>query len=116
LNAATGLRLPATLIFDYPTPDVLAEHIRRELGAGGGNGAAGAGTHVDQELTRLEAALAGVQPTGEARTALTARLQALLWKLGDAQDEADSTDKKAAIESADSAEMLALMEKELGLN
>nr|WP_268240701.1 type I polyketide synthase [Streptomyces camponoticapitis] len=116
LNAATGLRLPATLIFDYPTPDVLADHIRRELGAGGGNGAAGAGTHVDQELTRLEAALAGVQPTGEARTALTARLQALLWKLDDAPDEADSTDKKAAIESADSAEMLALMEKELGLN
>ncbi|MEV6978535.1 type I polyketide synthase [Kitasatospora sp. NPDC093806] len=31
LNAETGLRLSPTTAFDYPTADVLAEHLRREL-------------------------------------------------------------------------------------
>ncbi|BCJ50484.1 hypothetical protein Asp14428_19590 [Actinoplanes sp. NBRC 14428] len=32
LNAATGLRLPATLIFDHPSPDALIEFVRGEAG------------------------------------------------------------------------------------
>ncbi|BBC29248.1 Polyketide synthase [Streptomyces graminofaciens] len=53
LNGATGLRLPATLIFDYPTPTALATHIRSSA-AGTTTGptapVAIAGTAVDEAI------------------------------------------------------------------
>ncbi|WTV18041.1 SDR family NAD(P)-dependent oxidoreductase (plasmid) [Streptomyces atratus] len=45
LNTATGLRLPTTLVFDYPTPDDLVDHLYSELvGSEPGTAAVGAAT------------------------------------------------------------------------
>ncbi|RNG08196.1 type I polyketide synthase, partial [Streptomyces botrytidirepellens] len=42
LNKASGMRLPSTLLFDYPTPAVLASYIRGELVGSGQAEATGA--------------------------------------------------------------------------
>ncbi|MGV9856767.1 SDR family NAD(P)-dependent oxidoreductase, partial [Streptomyces sp. NPDC003442] len=47
LSAETGLRLPATLVFDYPNPTVLAGHLRSEILGSQGAAAAAAGGPSD---------------------------------------------------------------------
>ncbi|MFC8913323.1 SDR family NAD(P)-dependent oxidoreductase, partial [Streptomyces cinereoruber] len=41
INAATGLRLSATLIFDHPSPQALVAHLRERLTSSGARGASG---------------------------------------------------------------------------
>ncbi|MEU0054706.1 SDR family NAD(P)-dependent oxidoreductase, partial [Streptomyces sp. NPDC006309] len=49
LSAATGVKLPATLIFDYPTPVALARHLREELGESTAGAAAPTVTATDPD-------------------------------------------------------------------
>nr|AFV71329.1 PyrA4 [Streptomyces rugosporus] len=97
LNAATGLRLPASLIYDHPTPLALAEALRAEF-------APAQASPTRDGLAALE------QGVDELATepALVARLEALLWKLRAESDEPDE-----GLEDASAEEVFALIDREL---
>ncbi|MFD0448045.1 beta-ketoacyl reductase [Streptomyces indonesiensis] len=63
LRAATGLSLPTTVVFDYPTPRTLAGHLLTEVDPGEADAAHPASGHLDE----LEAALAGLRRRSAAR-------------------------------------------------
>jgi acyl carrier protein len=75
LGAVTGLRLPATLVFDYPTPLAQARHLLDALDLPEPPGTAQA---LLGEMDRLESALRDAAVDGEDRERVTARLRELL--------------------------------------
>ncbi|MGW3014008.1 type I polyketide synthase, partial [Streptomyces sp. NPDC001219] len=118
LNAATQLRLPATLVFDYPTPLVLVRHVLDEIDLPEISGA----QPVLGELTRLEAALAGATVGDEERAEIAGRLRALAahWQ-GDGEQAqgagpyAENDEDDGELASASTAgELFDLIDKELG--
>ncbi|NBH04497.1 acyl carrier protein, partial [Amycolatopsis sp. SID8362] len=107
LDAASGLRLPATLVFDYPTIDAVTEHLRGELlGSAAFTAPALAG------IDKLESLLAGIEDD-EGRRSVTVRLQSLLlkWTASEAAD-GDVADRLSA-SSAD--EIFAFIDNDLGV-
>ncbi|MFI1677833.1 type I polyketide synthase [Streptomyces sp. NPDC020607] len=117
LRAATGLRLPATLVYDYPTPRALAEHLLDRVLPDGGAGELPVAGHLDD----LEEALGGLAVDDPRRKGLIRRLQALLWKQPDTaaaqlpaaegEDEQGTTDDLTAASADD---MFALIDREWG--
>ncbi|USX54001.1 type I polyketide synthase [Lentzea sp. HUAS12] len=109
LNAATGLRLPATLAFDHPTPRALAEHLVGVLGVG-----EGPDEHASAlaDLDRLDALLAASVFDEDAKAGVTARLRRLLEKWGSQVSTAGSAAQH--IESASADEVLAFIDREFG--
>ncbi|MGW5640512.1 type I polyketide synthase, partial [Streptomyces sp. NPDC003832] len=121
LGGATGLRLPTSLVFDYPSPRALAAHLNSRLAPEDTDRTTALG-----DLERLEAALAAETPSAEGRAALLKRLRSLVWRLedtppDDAPAEQDAAtpgtpqEPSASLDEATDDEMFALINKELGL-
>ncbi|MEU1631101.1 type I polyketide synthase [Streptomyces sp. NPDC020096] len=105
LNAATGLRLPVTLVFDHPKPPALARYLRAELSRTEDSGPA-----LD-ELDRLETALAAMADDDIGRERVVSRLTAFLSRLS--REKAESTDSVAdRLETATDEELFALLDND----
>ncbi|MDQ7806831.1 SDR family NAD(P)-dependent oxidoreductase [Amycolatopsis sp. A133] len=110
LNAVTGLRLPATLIFDYPNPDALTKHLCAELPADGVKVV----LPVHAELDRLAAALAATDAGDGERDLVTERLRELLARWTATDDRRDEPGTELADATAE--EIFDLLDDELGMS
>ncbi|WP_433728942.1 SDR family NAD(P)-dependent oxidoreductase [Actinoplanes sp. CA-051413] len=108
LNGSTGLRLPATLVFDHPNPGALVDHLLTELAPGSD------GLPVLAGLDRIAASLATLTVDDDERLEIGARLQSLLNQWNASRPSEVVADLDVRLESAGAAELFELIDTEFG--
>ncbi|WP_406205784.1 SDR family NAD(P)-dependent oxidoreductase [Kitasatospora sp. NBC_01560] len=111
LAAAFGRKLPATLVFDHPTPRAITRFLLAGLLP-----AEPQQSPVIAELDRLEAALAGLTPDEQRDKEITVRLQTVLAQWTGEHRAGPAAEESVAerIQDASADEVLAFIDNELG--
>jgi acyl carrier protein len=106
LDLATGLRLPATLAFDHPSPAALVDHLYRSLAPTPPSAEETLRAHLDQVAGMLD---------DSVRAKLVAILQstATRWGTGAQADEAELAAVAARLDEASDEDLFALIDSEL---
>ncbi|MGW6570514.1 SDR family NAD(P)-dependent oxidoreductase, partial [Streptomyces sp. NPDC054975] len=116
LGAASDMRLSATMVFDYPTPAALAQHLlsEMELDAGSLSGS-GSVAQVVAAMTRLEEVVLGLTESdaGEGRTEVAERLRNLLVKI-DTAHEGDTPLPLLDMENAEAGDIFDYIDQKYG--
>ncbi|ADD43785.1 type I polyketide synthase [Stackebrandtia nassauensis] len=108
LASLTGLELPITLSFTYPTSRALADYLAEEIRAAQPADA----DPIDALLTELDNALSATSDDPDRRTRVTGRLESLLAKW--AVDREAATNSGDSFEEASDEEMFAMLDRQLG--
>ncbi|BCY13293.1 type I polyketide synthase [Actinoplanes sp. L3-i22] len=112
LNQATGVTLPATLVFDHPTSEAVAALVRDLLTPRAEDPVA----TVLAEVDRLDELLGRAEVNG-GRARVATRLEALLrrWQRGDESATHPDPDDDFDLDSATDDELFAALDGQLGL-
>ncbi|MCT9008768.1 type I polyketide synthase [Streptomyces rhizosphaerihabitans] len=116
LAAVTGLKLPATLVFDHPNPSALAQFLSAGINPGPGPGPESPTDRLAKEIeqlgARLEDAFLELAENDKATiSTLLGELQGRVRSLVSAGSPVAIVDQ---ISSASAGDLLALLDKELG--
>ncbi|MFB7790609.1 SDR family NAD(P)-dependent oxidoreductase [Streptomyces sp. NPDC056086] len=111
LSAATGVRLPSTLVFDHPTPTAVARHLAGSLAGGDRSDTAASPLAA---LDRLEAELSADGMDEATRRGVAGRLQRLLAAWDGTGPDGDGPAVGERIEAASAEEIFAFIDNELG--